>query len=164
MKISGLTIFRQGTLLAFVIFLIDRFSKWWFIDVFDLPNKGVVELLPFFNIVMVWNRGVSFGMLPADGDARWLLVAMTGAIAVGLGFWLRSVNSRLLMVAIGLVIGGAIGNIYDRVKFGAVADFFQFYVGNWSFAVFNVADSFITLGAVILVWDAFFGPKAEEKK
>lgn len=160
-----MSIFRQGLLVAVVIFLIDRVSKWWFIDVFELPNKGIVEVLPFFNVVMVWNRGVSFGLLPADGDlGRWLLVAMTGFIVAGLAWWLRSVPSRLLGFAIGLVIGGATGNIYDRVKFEAVADFFQFFVGNWSFAVFNVADSFITLGAIILVWDAFFGPKPQEEK
>ena len=157
--------FSRGLILAAVVFLVDRLSKWWFMDVFELAKKGVVEILPFFNVVMVWNRGVSFSLFSAETDTgRWFLVAMTVVIVVVLLFWLRSVQARLTMVAIGLVIGGAIGNIYDRVIYGAVADFFQFHLGDWSFAVFNVADCFISLGAVLLVWEAVFGSNTEEKK
>ncbi|WP_138380824.1 signal peptidase II [Luteithermobacter gelatinilyticus] len=149
--------FIRGVALALAVFLIDRASKWWFLDIFRLPEKGVVEILPVFNVVMVWNRGVSFGLFSAESDTgRWALVALTSAIVLALLFWLKSVPSRLAMVAIGLVIGGALGNIYDRVVFGAVADFFQFHWGDWSFAIFNVADAFISTGAALLVWDAFF--------
>ncbi|MFC7048529.1 signal peptidase II [Emcibacter nanhaiensis] len=157
--------FARGLIIAAFVFLLDRLSKWWFIDVFELPKKGVVEILPIFNVVMYWNRGVSFSLFSAETETgRWILVGMTCLIVVVLLFWLRSVQARLTMVAIGLVIGGAIGNIYDRVMYGAVADFFQFHLGDWSFAVFNVADCFISLGATVLVWEAFFGSSAEKKK
>ncbi|WP_417317026.1 signal peptidase II [Emcibacter sp.] len=157
--------FARGLILAAVVFLLDRLSKWWFMDVYELARKGVVEILPVFNVVMVWNRGVSFSLFSAETDTgRWFLVGMTSVIVAILLFWLRSVHTRLTMVAIGLVIGGAIGNIYDRVIYGAVADFFQFHVGDWSFAVFNVADCFISCGAVVLAWDAFFGSGRADKE
>ena len=150
--------------IAVIALVADRISKWWIMDVLDLPKIQMVKVLPLFNLQWVENRGVSFGMLSADGDlGRWALVALTSMIAIGLGIWLKSVQTRLLAIAIGLVIGGALGNIYDRIVFGYVADFLQFYVGNWSFAVFNVADSCITVGAVLLVWDSFFGPKSKEE-
>ncbi|WP_321394392.1 signal peptidase II [Emcibacter sp.] len=156
--------FTRGLILAALVFLVDRLSKWWFMDVYELAKKGVVEILPIFNVVMVWNRGVSFSLFSAETETgRWILVIMTCVIVAVLAFWLRSVQARLTMVAIGLVIGGAIGNIYDRIVFGAVADFFQFHLGDWSFAVFNVADCFISLGAALLVWEAFFGSSSEKK-
>ena len=119
---------RIGGILALIAFLIDRVNKWWFIDVFDLPNKGVVEILPIFNVVMVWNRGVSFSLLTASDDlGRWALVVLNLIIVAVLIYWLKTSKSLVTSSAIGLVIGGAFGNIYDRVKFGAVADFFQFH-------------------------------------
>tara|TARA_B100001540_G_C15801721_1_gene640187 strand:- start:231 stop:740 length:510 start_codon:yes stop_codon:yes gene_type:complete len=151
-------IYRWATFVAVVAFVVDRLSKWWFLDVFRLPERGVVEVLPILNFVMVWNRGISFGLLPAEGDlGRWILVAVTLLIVIFLAFWLRRVNSSLLCLAIGLVIGGAIGNIYDRIVFGAVADFFQFHALGYAFAVFNVADAAISIGAALMVWDALFG-------
>jgi signal peptidase II len=146
-----------GSIIAVVVFIIDRFSKWWFIDIFHLPTKGVVEILPIFDIVMVWNRGVSFGFLPANTEfGRWALVVLNLIIVTMLAYWLKSAKVRLISIAIGLIIGGAFGNIYDRVKFGAVADFFQFHWTDWYFAVFNVADSFIFIGAVILIFHSTF--------
>ncbi|MBT5073555.1 MAG: signal peptidase II [Kordiimonadaceae bacterium] len=153
---------KVGAISALIAFMIDRISKWWFIDVFDLPNKGVVEILPIFDVVMVWNRGVSFGFLSAEGDfGRWALVVLNLIIVAVLIYWLKSAKNFLLSGAIGLVIGGAFGNIYDRVKFGAVADFFQFHWNEWYFAVFNVADSFIFVGAVLLIFNSTFGGDAK---
>ncbi len=155
--------FHMGLIIALCVLVFDRISKWWIMDVLDLPNIQMVQILPIFNLQWVENRGVSFGMLSADGDlGRWLLVTLTSLIAIGLGVWLKSVQTKVLAIAIGLVIGGALGNIYDRIVFGYVADFLQFFVGDWSFAVFNVADSCITVGAALLIWDSFFGPKPEE--
>jgi len=153
---------RIGGILALIAFLIDRVNKWWFIDVFDLPNKGVVEILPIFNVVMVWNRGVSFSLLTASDDlGRWALVVLNLIIVAVLIYWLKTAKSLVTSSAIGLVIGGAFGNIYDRVKFGAVADFFQFHWESWYFAVFNVADSFIFIGAVLLIFNSTFGSDAK---
>lgn len=153
---------RVGAISALIAFMIDRISKWWFIDIFNLPNKGVVEILPIFDVVMVWNRGVSFGFLSASGDfGRWALVALNLIIVAVLVYWLKSAKNLILSGAIGLVIGGAFGNIYDRVKFGAVADFFQFHWNDWYFAVFNVADSFIFVGAVLLIFNSTFGGDAK---
>jgi signal peptidase II len=156
--------FRLGAIIALLGFIIDRISKWWFLDVFDLPNKGVVEILPIFDVVMVWNRGVSFGFMSASDDfGRWALVVMNLIIVGVLIYWLRSAKTSWLASAIGLVIGGAFGNIYDRVKFGAVADYFQFHWQDWYFAVFNVADSFIFIGAVLLIFNSTFGTDAENE-
>lgn len=152
---------RYGGIAALVVFMVDRISKWWFIDVFELPSKGVVEILPIFDVVMVWNRGVSFGFL--DGLGRWPLVGLNLVIVSVLIYWLKSANNKLLALSLGLVIGGALGNIYDRLKFEAVADFFQFHWESWYFAVFNVADSFIFIGAVLLIFNSSFGSEANKK-
>ncbi|NOZ41673.1 MAG: signal peptidase II [Alphaproteobacteria bacterium] len=156
--------FHMGLAIAFGVFVIDRISKWWIMDIVNLPKTHIVPLLPFLNLRWAENRGISFSLLTAQGDGgRWLLVGVTAGVVVGLAIWLRTVQNRLLAVALGLVIVGALGNIYDRAVMGYVADFVQFYLGNWSFAIFNVADSCITLGAALLIWDAFFGPKSGKK-
>jgi len=156
---------RIGAISALIAFLLDRVSKWWFIDVYELPLKGTVEILPIFDVVMVWNRGVSFGFLSANDDlGRWTLVAMNLVIVAVLLYWLKSAKNIMLSSAIGLVIGGAFGNIYDRIKFGAVADFFQFHWQEWYFAVFNVADSFIFIGAMLLIFNSTFGNDAVDDK
>jgi len=158
------SLFRMGMIIAFSALLLDRISKWWVMEILELPKIQMVQILPIFNLQWVENRGVSFGLLAADGDfGRWVLVVLTGLIAIGLGIWLRTVHTRLLAIAIGLVMGGAMGNIYDRTVFGYVADFLQFHVGDWSFAVFNVADSCISVGAALLIWDTFFGSGSEDK-
>jgi len=149
--------FRAGFIIALTVFSIDRLSKWWFIDIFELSAKGTVEILNVFDVVMVWNRGVSFGFLSASDDiGRWALVALNLIIVTVLIYWLKGVKNYKLAGAIGLIIGGACGNIYDRIKFGAVADFFQFHWEDWYFAVFNFADSFIFIGAVLLIFNSNF--------
>ena len=149
--------FRAGFIIALTVFSIDRLSKWWFIDIFELSAKGTVEILNVFDVVMVWNRGVSFGFLSASDDiGRWALVALNLIIVTVLIYWLKGVKNYKLAAAIGLIIGGACGNIYDRIKFGAVADFFQFHWEDWYFAVFNFADSFIFIGAVLLIFNSNF--------
>ncbi|MBL4801812.1 MAG: signal peptidase II [Emcibacter sp.] len=155
---------RLGWLIALCALVLDRISKWWIMDVLELPKIQMVKILPIFNLQWAENRGVSFSMFSTDGDlGRWALVGLTALIAIGLGIWLKSVQTRVLAIALGLVIGGAVGNIYDRAVFGFVADFLQFHVGDWSFAIFNVADSCITVGAVLLIWDSFFGPRSEKE-
>ena len=119
---------------------------------------GRIEVSQVFDLTMLWNRGMSFGMLQSDGPMRWVLVLVTLAIAIGFAVWLAKVEGRLSALALAMVVGGAIGNVIDRVRFGAVVDFFDFsglwppYFFNY---VFNVADAAISVGAVLLFFDQF---------
>jgi signal peptidase II len=138
---------------------LDQLSKYWILNVLDLPNRPPVQVLPFFHLTMVWNPGVSFGMLRADTPAgRWLLVTFALAIVAGLIVWARRIMRPLLAVAVGLMLGGALGNnLIDRVRFGAVADFLDFHpIFPW---VFNIADSGITIGVALLLLDSFVHSK-----
>jgi signal peptidase II len=114
-----------------------------------------VAVLPFFDLVMVWNPGISYGLLPAHGAAGTaVLAAFSVAAVAGLGWWLWHAERKLLAAALGLVIGGAIGNLIDRLIYGRVADFFHFYVHGYDWYVFNVADCAITLGVAALLYDS----------
>ena len=144
-----------GFVIAALVFIIDRLSKWWVVDVFDLAKAGPVELLPFFDLSFVWNRGISMGLFQADGNTgRYVLIALTGAVSIFIAVWLYRAKEKILKIGLGLVLGGALGNIWDRFEYGMVADFFHFHVAGWSFYTFNVADAAITLGVVLLLWDA----------
>jgi signal peptidase II len=120
-----------------------------------MPPGVSIPVLPFFNLVMVWNQGVSYGLFPASGPfGRWLLVLVALAAIAGLGWLLWRATSRALAIGYGLVIGGAIGNnLIDRVLYGRVADFFHFYGFGYDWYVFNIADLAITLGAVAIIYD-----------
>ena len=146
---------KLGYALAAAVIVVDQLSKYWVLEVFRLPERMQVEVLPFFRLSMVWNRGVSFGLLQAEVDfARWGLAVFSAVVAVGLALWVRRVSRPLLAVALGLIIGGAVGNLIDRVRFGAVADFLDFS-RLWFPWVFNVADSGITIGVLLLILDSF---------
>lgn len=144
---------RLGLGIAAAVAVADQVVKWWAMDALMVAAQAI-EVLPFFNLVMVWNRGISFGMFGGGALPPWLLAAFAGAIAVGLGIWLARVETRLLAVGIGLVIGGALGNIVDRLRFGAVADFLDFHVAGYHWPAFNLADAAITIGVVLLFIDA----------
>jgi signal peptidase II len=144
---------RWGLGVALAVAALDRLSKAWLVDLVQ-ASGGFVELTPFFNLVMVWNRGISFGLLPADGDGRWLLIAVTTAIVVALLVWLARAEHRWIAAALGLIIGGAASNIVDRLWYGAVADFFDVHAFGYHWPAFNVADSAIVLGVGLLVLDA----------
>ena len=152
---------QRGFLLALIVLAADQLSKWWILESFNLPQKGSVELLPFLNLTMVWNKGISMGLMTADGDlGRWLLVAVTSIVTIALVVWLVRCNDKWLSLALGGLIGGAVGNIIDRIVHGAVADFIHLHAFNWSFYVFNVADAMISLGVIILLLD---GLRSEDK-
>jgi signal peptidase II len=143
-----------GFTAAAAVFVLDQLTKWWILDVVMRPPR-VIEVSPFFNIVLVWNRGASFGLFGDGGAwAPWALIALAGAIAVGLGVWLWRTKSRFAALALGLVIGGAVGNVVDRLRFGAVVDFLDFHLGGQHWPAFNVADSAITVGVVMLLADS----------
>jgi signal peptidase II len=144
---------RLGLALAAAVAVADQLVKWWAIPALS-ATPGGIEVLPFFNLVMVWNRGVSFGLLGGAALPPLLLAGFAGLVAVGLAVWLARVDGRWPVVGIGLIIGGAVGNIVDRLLHGAVADFFDFHVGAYHWPAFNVADAAISVGLAALVIDS----------
>lgn len=150
----------KGYLVAAAIFVVDQLVKLWIIAGIGLQAKGSINLLPVLSLTWVENRGVSMGLLQADGaKERWILTAVTALIAAGVAWWMRKETNRIDILALALVLGGALGNIVDRVRFGYVVDFVHVHVGSWSFYVFNVADAAITIGVAILLLRAFFERK-----
>lgn len=148
-----------GLHIAGVIVAADQFTKWLIVETVMNPPR-VIELTPFFNLVMVWNRGISFGAF-GNGSAwtSWALTAVAAIIVAGLLVWLWRAKTRLIAVALGLVIGGAIGNVIDRVRVGAVADFLDFHVGSYHWPAFNLADSAITVGVGLILLEALLGER-----
>lgn len=155
---------RQGLLayaVALVVLVLDQLSKFWILDVIDLPARPPVKILPIFELNMVWNPGVSFGLLRADSPTgRWVLVIFALVVVIALAAWARRVTRPFTAVALGMILGGALGNnLIDRVRFGAVADFLDFHGLGFFPWVFNVADSAITVGVILLLLDSFLRPK-----
>ena len=145
---------RLGLATAFALFLLDQVVKWAVTGPLSLRGLGDVrEIASIFNLRFVPNYGISLGLLTADSNAsRWALVAMTGAIALAVGFWMTRERNPVDQVALGCVLGGALGNIIDRVRFGYVVDFADLHFGEWRpFLVFNVADAAITIGVLVLL-------------
>lgn len=141
-----------GAALAVLAFAADQASKLWMLRGFDLPERSPVAVAPGVDFVMAWNRGVSYSLFTSDTDAgRWLLVAVTLVASLALAAWLWRSGTALTCAALGLLIGGALGNLVDRVSYGAVVDFVSLHVGSFHWYVFNVADCAITAGVVLLL-------------
>ncbi len=149
---------RFGLLIALLVVIADQASKVLVLASF--ADGEVLRLTPFFNLVLVWNRGVSFGML-GDGGANipWLLSGLALAVVIALIFWLRAVEHHLIALGLGLVIGGALGNVIDRIRFGAVVDFLDLHAFGYHWPAFNIADSAICVGAVVLLVDGLLAPR-----
>lgn len=146
---------RLGGTLALGVLVLDRLTKLWVLDGLGLGPGESIRVLPVFSLTFVWNEGISLGLFQQGTEAgRWFLVALTGAISIFLLVWLARTRERLAATAIGLVLGGAVGNIWDRVAFGAVADFLHFHAGALSFYIFNIADAAITIGVILLLLDS----------
>lgn len=144
-----------GLLVAVAILVADQVSKFFFLDLMQKNPAGIV-VTPFFNLVMVWNTGVSFGLFSEDSASRsWTLIAVSFAVTIWLGWWLWRAHSGLVATALGMIIGGAIGNVIDRYRFGAVFDFLDFHAFGWHWPAFNVADSAIVVGVLLLLADGF---------
>ncbi|NJC04360.1 signal peptidase II [Sphingomonas kaistensis] len=149
---------KTGFALAGAMFVLDQFTKWLVAGPLGLTELGQnIHLLPFFDLTRVHNRGISLGLLTAGSEnARWLLVAMTAVIAGVVAWWLTREEQRGDQLALGLVLGGALGNIVDRARLGYVFDFLDLHIGEFRpFLVFNVADACISIGVVILILRAF---------
>tara|TARA_A100001037_G_C15098203_1_gene612584 strand:+ start:682 stop:1161 length:480 start_codon:yes stop_codon:yes gene_type:complete len=145
---------RAGMLLSILTIFFDQLSKWWILNVLMVP-ANTIPVTQFFNLVLVHNRGASFGIFSdAPGWASIALIVFAIIISIMLAIWMWQAQETLLSVALGLVIGGAIGNVIDRIRFGAVVDFLDFHAGGWHWPAFNVADSAITLGVILLILDS----------
>ena len=153
--------YRIGFAVAAAIFVLDQLTKWVVLGPLRLREVHEHYLLPFFQFTYTENNGISLGLLNATNPTgRWMLVALTGAIALGVAYWIGREKHRADQAALGLVLGGALGNILDRVRFGYVVDFADLHFGDFRpFLVFNVADAAITIGVVILLLRAFLTRK-----
>ena len=144
---------RLGLAVAAGVAVADQLVKWWLTGVVAGAPQGI-ELTGFLNLVKVENRGISFGLFGDGALPPWLLAAFAAAVAIALGVWLMRAEGRWLVLALGLIIGGAVGNIVDRLRFGAVADFLDFHIGAYHWPAFNLADASITVGIALLLIDA----------
>lgn len=149
--------------LALIIIVLDQASKWYFSATMQLGDS--INLLPGFNWTLAHNYGAAFSFLhDAGGWQRWFFAGIALVVSGGILFWLRSVpaNARFLACALVLVLGGALGNLYDRMMLGYVVDFVHVYYGTWHFPAFNIADAGITVGAIMLIIDSLFLEKKRE--
>ena len=156
---------RLGVLAAVGVLVLDQASKFWLLRVFDIAHRGTVKLTPFFDLVLAWNQGISFGWFQNDGAlAQLVLMAVKAVAVVILAVWMARSRTLLATVALGLIIGGAVGNGIDRFAYGAVVDFALFHVqigGNtFNWYVFNLADVAIVAGVAALLYDSFRGVPA----
>jgi len=156
---------RPGVIVALAVLALDQASKLWLLFVFDIAHRGTVRITPFFDLVLAWNVGVSFGWFQNDGlVAQTILMLVKAAAVIVLAIWMARSKTLMATLALGLIIGGAIGNAIDRFAYGAVVDFALFHVqlaGNtYNWYVFNFADVAIVAGVAALLYDSFLGEPA----
>jgi len=156
---------RPGVIAALAALVLDQATKLWLLFVFDIAQRGAVEVTPFFDLVLAWNVGISFGWFQSDSQlAQIALMAIKAVAVIVLAIWMARSRTKIATVALGLIIGGAIGNAIDRFAYGAVVDFALFHVqigGNvFNWYVFNVADVAIVAGVAALLYDSFVGVPA----
>lgn len=175
--------------LVLIVVVADQFTKWWIMErLFRSDGTSTLPLLEwltsvkgsdynpteryytpvalttFLNIIMVWNKGISFGMFQNDSDLGvYMLISLALAISIVFIAWLALTNSRATAYGLALIVGGALGNVIDRFRMGAVADFLDFHYGNWHFPAFNLADSCITIGAALILLSSFLNRQKDDK-
>jgi signal peptidase II len=154
-----------GLIVAAAIGVADQATKLWILNVYDLAAKGAVQVMPFVDLVLTWNRGISYGWFQQEGPfGQWALLGVKAVAVALLWIWLARAGSRLSALALGLIIGGAVGNAIDRVAYGAVADFVLLHAetSSWRFDwyVFNLADVAIVAGVVVLLYESLRGDSA----
>ncbi|HSP24910.1 MAG TPA: signal peptidase II [Saliniramus sp.] len=147
---------RSAILVALGTLALDQATKLYLLFVYDLFLHEPVTFGPFIELIVVWNRGISYGLLQQETDlGRWLLTGFSLIAAVGLSVWMLRTPHRFLAISLALIVGGAIGNAIDRIAYGAVFDFIHVHFGTFSWYVFNVADAAIVAGVIGLVYDSF---------
>jgi signal peptidase II len=156
---------RPGIIAAIVVLALDQASKLWLLNMFDIARRGAVKLTPFFDLVLAWNVGISFGWFQNESPVAQISLMVIKAVAViVLGIWMAWSRTLIATVALGLIIGGAVGNAIDRLAYGAVVDFalfhLQFGEKTYNWYVFNLADAAIVAGVAALLYDSFLGVPA----
>ena len=156
---------RPGVIAAVAVLVLDQLTKLWLLYVFDIAHRGAVAVTPFFDLVLAWNVGISFGWFQNDSPTAQIVLMLVKAVAViVLAVWMARSRTLLATLALGLIIGGAIGNAIDRFAYGAVVDFALFHVqigGNtFNWYVFNLADVAIVAGVAALLYDSLLGVPA----
>jgi signal peptidase II len=154
-----------GLAVAGIVGLLDQASKLWLLFVYELGSRGPVAVTPFFDLVLTWNTGISYGLLQQDGPfGQWALLILKAVAVALLWIWLARTPSRLTALALGLIMGGAVGNAIDRMAYGAVADFALFHIRtptwNFNWYVFNLADVAIVAGVAVLLYESLIGERA----
>ena len=155
LRLTGLT-------LAALVLISDQLTKLWALDALSEPLRRIT-VTGWWEMVLVWNHGVSFGLFGDGGVPPLVLVAVTGTIAVAVAVWLFRTHSWLTAVAAGLILGGAVGNVVDRLIYGAVVDFVRWHAYGYSWPVFNVADAAISVGVAVLLVESLFGGRSDTK-
>ncbi|MDP6173953.1 MAG: signal peptidase II [Rhodospirillales bacterium] len=154
----------QGLGFAGLVLIIDQATKWWMMGLL-MPPPRTIEVTSFFNLVVAWNRGISFGLFDTEGRMGvWILSGLALVICGVLFQWMRKAHRLVLVLALGAIIGGAVGNVIDRLRFGAVFDFLDVHLAGYHWPAFNGADSFISVGAVFLILDSLFARSDLESK
>lgn len=148
---------RLGLLTAFAVLVADQVTKTWAITFMGERGPGLIPVTPFFDLVALWNAGISYGMFPQGETGRWVLVGIMVVAALAFAFWLTRAHRLVESLGLGLLIGGALGNAVDRVVYGAVFDFISLHAYGYRWYVFNVADIAVVGGVGLLLYDAFFG-------
>jgi signal peptidase II len=155
--VKGLQPRELGLIAAALALVADQGSKLFMLygaGFADMPSGAAVPVLPFFNLMMVWNPGISYGLFPASGKFGTVLLVVVSVLVVAfLIWWLWRSTSQWLTTGFGFIIGGALGNVIDRLVYGKVADFFHFYGFGYDWYIFNVADVAITIGAILIIYD-----------
>jgi signal peptidase II len=147
-----------GLSMALIALLLDQGHKAWMLQVYKIGERHKVEITSYFDLVMAWNPGISYGLLRQETAAGRMALAAFALVAVAfMAVWLAQLAANLPAIALGLIMGGALGNAIDRFRYGAVADFFSFHWGNFNWYVFNVADIAIVAGIIGLVYDLLIG-------
>lgn len=136
-----------------LLIVLDQISKWWVLNVLDLPSVGSIPVLPFFSLTMVWNEGISMGLSIGERLGKWGIVVLTLGVSVWLLCWLTKTRNAFEATGLTLILSGAVGNLIDRFVHGAVVDFIHLHAFDYNFYVFNVADSAITIGVIVLLID-----------
>ncbi len=157
--------FILSALIGLFVLVLDQASKVYLLFVVDLPLSQPIVLNSFIEFIVVWNRGISYGLFQQHSDVgRWFLIIFSGVAAIGLMIWLWRVHTTVLALSLAMIIGGAIGNMIDRIAYGAVFDFIHVHVGTFSWYVFNVADAAIVAGVIGLVYDSLILERLRDKK
>jgi signal peptidase II len=144
-----------GIIAALIALTVDQGFKHWALFGLDIAARQPLHVTPFMDVVLAWNPGISYSLFPADSDrARYGLLAMALAATGALAIWMWRARHSLTSLALGLLVGGALGNAFDRYIYGAVADFFYFHVGRFNWYVFNLADVAIVVGVALLLYES----------